>query len=335
MTKRIEWIDIAKGMAIILMVISHTIPNNHFMTLIFSFHMPLFIILSGYTYKLPKNKSDLLYRFKKYVKRLFVPYIITLLICSFITFLKSNVWAFGNFIKFLVKNFIWGNGADYTFLGIRFVNVGPIWFLITLFFSKIIFDLINYKFSNKGVNFNIILYSFFLLGGIEIGLSSWLPQCLDLVFVFLFYLYIGYLFKKYYSKIKINKALLFIIAFTIWGLCLGININIELAVRKYPFGILSVIESLCASYCIIELCKTFDNTKFINLILTSIGKISLTILCIHSIEFFLIDWKSLNINIYLISLMRVMTVLLVSLLFNNMITKITSLKKKKIIKKGA
>ena len=69
MIKRIDWIDIAKGLAIVLMVIGHTIPNNHFITLIFSFHMPLFIFLSGFVYKLPKDKCDLLTRLKKIYKK--------------------------------------------------------------------------------------------------------------------------------------------------------------------------------------------------------------------------------------------------------------------------
>lgn len=46
MTKRIAWIDIAKGIAILLMIIGHELPSNcHLYGLIFSFHMPLFFIL--------------------------------------------------------------------------------------------------------------------------------------------------------------------------------------------------------------------------------------------------------------------------------------------------
>lgn len=49
MKKRIEWVDIAKGIAIMLMVIGHEVSNGLVYALIFSFHMPLFFILSGYT----------------------------------------------------------------------------------------------------------------------------------------------------------------------------------------------------------------------------------------------------------------------------------------------
>lgn len=316
MKKRVDWIDIAKGLAIILMVIGHTIPNNHFMTLIFSFHMPLFIILSGFVYKPLKDKTELLTRLKKYIRKILFPYLITLFICSVIIFCKNYDWNFLNFISFVMKNLIWGNGVGYTFLGINFINIGPIWFLLTLFFAKIIFDLINYKFGHYDLHVNIIIFCFLLLCGIEIGLSIWLPQNFDLVFIFLFYLYIGYLFKQYYNKLNTNGTLLFVVAFMIWCICLGFNINIELAVRKYPYYILSVVESLCASYCVIELCKILCETKLIKNILMNIGRISLIILCVHSIECFLIDWRSLSINIYVAALLRTVIVVAVSFVYN-------------------
>lgn len=43
--KRLDWVDIAKGIAIILMVIGHEVENKSIYALIFSFHMPLFFIL--------------------------------------------------------------------------------------------------------------------------------------------------------------------------------------------------------------------------------------------------------------------------------------------------
>ena len=48
---RIEFIDIIKALAIILVVIGHTSPNRTeilpYKSIIYAFHMPLFFILSG------------------------------------------------------------------------------------------------------------------------------------------------------------------------------------------------------------------------------------------------------------------------------------------------
>ncbi len=40
--ERIEWVDIAKGIAIIAMIIGHGCPKRAIVSFIFSFHMPLF-----------------------------------------------------------------------------------------------------------------------------------------------------------------------------------------------------------------------------------------------------------------------------------------------------
>lgn len=53
--KRIKWIDIAKGIAIILVVLSHVDGPGKFY--IEQFHMPFFMLISGYLYT--GNKSSL------------------------------------------------------------------------------------------------------------------------------------------------------------------------------------------------------------------------------------------------------------------------------------
>ena len=45
--KRNQWVDVAKGIAIILMVLGHTAIPDSLSRFIYSFHMPLFFIASG------------------------------------------------------------------------------------------------------------------------------------------------------------------------------------------------------------------------------------------------------------------------------------------------
>lgn len=69
-SKRLDWIDIAKGIAIILVIVGHTVPNpSPLRHAIFSFHMPVFFILAGYTFR-PKPWRELL---SGSVSRLLVP----------------------------------------------------------------------------------------------------------------------------------------------------------------------------------------------------------------------------------------------------------------------
>ena len=334
MKKRIDWIDVAKSISIILVIIGHSIKyNSEVYRFILSFHMPLFVILSGITYKPPKDKEKIKINIKKYIKQLLVPYLITLLIITIGQQFKNyNSISFVVFLEKLGENLFWGNGGTYNLLGHTFTTVGPIWFLITLFISKIVFDILNYKLNSKKLETNIILYSLCALAAVEIGNIIWLPQNLDLVLIFLFYLYIGFLLKKYEKALKKYNIIVFLITFTIWGICLGFNLNIELAFRLYPIGVLSIIESLCASYCIIELCKIISQNKILNKIFSNIGRISLMILCIHSIDMEGIDIWHLTINGYIFAIIRVIVTLLISFTFVYIKNKILNLK---ILKKHA
>lgn len=81
--KRIVFIDIAKAICIILVVIGHYVPDNSpnwYVTLhdmIYTFHMPLFMFASGYVYI--ATKKDVAYGafLLKKVRRLMIPYIST------------------------------------------------------------------------------------------------------------------------------------------------------------------------------------------------------------------------------------------------------------------
>lgn len=100
------WLDIAKGIAIILMVIGHTpIPEkiSHF---IFAFHMPLFFIASGW------SSNYIKYPFRQYVgkkwKSLMVPFfcyslVVILLMLSIGRIDISNLLAHGwGGVRFMV-----------------------------------------------------------------------------------------------------------------------------------------------------------------------------------------------------------------------------------------
>ncbi len=59
MNKRIEFIDISKGIGILLVIIGHMNINQSLLQYIMSFHMPLFIILSGMTFNHHKIKHNI------------------------------------------------------------------------------------------------------------------------------------------------------------------------------------------------------------------------------------------------------------------------------------
>ena len=84
MNKRIEYIDIAKALGILLVILGHcvyTAKIPHLGVSIYSFHMPLFFIISGMFVKPIGFKKGTL----KYAKAYLKPYII---ICMLMVFLS-------------------------------------------------------------------------------------------------------------------------------------------------------------------------------------------------------------------------------------------------------
>lgn len=78
-TKRIEALDIAKGLAIFLVVWMHCIQyignssfDNQLYSIVYSFHMPLFLLISGYLFYKSLGK-DFRTTIKKRAVRLLVP----------------------------------------------------------------------------------------------------------------------------------------------------------------------------------------------------------------------------------------------------------------------
>ncbi|MCC8049997.1 MAG: acyltransferase family protein [Clostridiales bacterium] len=73
-SNRIEWIDVAKGIGIILVIMGHCFNKSSLIhKWIFSFHMPLFFILSGYCFHVDKYQRmrDIV---RAKIKSLLIPY---------------------------------------------------------------------------------------------------------------------------------------------------------------------------------------------------------------------------------------------------------------------
>ena len=75
--ERIEWIDEAKGIGIVLVMLGHCCLHRNFCFWFYAFHMPLFFILSGYTFSGKGKFADYL---KKKIRTLLVPYMFFVII---------------------------------------------------------------------------------------------------------------------------------------------------------------------------------------------------------------------------------------------------------------
>lgn len=143
--KRIAWVDHAKAIGIVLVVLGHTWGLSTLtMNLIYSFHMPLFFFLSGFLLKeryLNKNFWEYLARL---VRSLVIPYVCFWLI-SYIYWLLTHALTldptkyYGLTFWQLFTGFLYGTGdLDHT---LYIINV-DLWFFTCLFSTTLLFYIV-------------------------------------------------------------------------------------------------------------------------------------------------------------------------------------------------
>lgn len=149
---RIKYVDIAKGLAILLVIVGHTIDIRLVKGLIFSFHMPLFFVLSAYTMKYSDTFENWKNKNIKFVLRTLATAYLCFILCRLGTFIQGSNYDWGFFKAYLKDTFtaiIFSSGWPGTFLGIPFVAIYALWFLVVFALSKSLFDLINLTVDSK------------------------------------------------------------------------------------------------------------------------------------------------------------------------------------------
>ena len=53
--QRISWIDAVKGLAVFLVIYAHALPSSPLVDIINTFHVPLFVVITGYLIVAIKN----------------------------------------------------------------------------------------------------------------------------------------------------------------------------------------------------------------------------------------------------------------------------------------
>ena len=166
LTSRIPWIDVCRGIAIILVLYGHALANDTQRFLIYAFHMPLFFFLSGIVFRLDKSKHFFSVILKN-VRSILLPYFlfaVLTFIASYII-LQPQTYTYESFTKQLYGMF-YGNGNK----GYLAYNVA-LWFLPCLFLTKIAFAFLSRFITNKGYLIPILI-GFSLIG---YGLSVFYP----------------------------------------------------------------------------------------------------------------------------------------------------------------
>lgn len=287
MEKRKKWIDQARGFAIFLVVYGHNFPVTE--KYIYSFHMPLFLIISGFFFPEKSPNSFLQKRFKTII----IPYFFwALFLFLFWVFIGRKFGESASKNLSISKNFI---GIFFSQGGQEFMDWGiPMWFLPNIFFAFTILFLSKLYFKKSWFFIIITLTTLGLL--YPIFFNANLFWSMNIAMVSVFFVAIGkhvYLFINKTQKFK--QILLMIILFIISLLLFQYNTKIDMYRSIYGNQILFLVNGFFGSMAFLLLFKNFPYFVFFEII----GKFTIVILALQllamsGIKLFL--WKIFNIS---------------------------------------
>lgn len=275
-TKRLEFIDCAKGIGIILVVIAHHLQEaENVIWWINSFHMPLFFLISGYLYEY-QNK---IVRIKELI----------------ISGIKSFLWPYFTFNTIII---FWWIMLSLIFhvqpeenlcnIVIRFLSTygyHALWFLPTMFIVSTVSKF--YKNNNRwlilalsillGCTISYVIYSSSIIKGFLRYVLMYLGRCmLGISFV-----EIGRIIYKLNNEISFKiEWLILICSFLISLVLHKENILVSMVFCRIGNPILYYLNSIAGSIIILIIAKKIC-ISYLGRSLCFWGKNSLITMCLH------------------------------------------------------
>lgn len=263
---RYAFIDIARGIAILLVVLGHccSSASDPLNKMILSFHMPLFFLLSGLFVKIPERKCVSIFRgVLSKCERLLVPH---LLLSLTIIILNGLLWvADGKSIS----EFDFGSCFMYWFLLVLFVCS------IALMIIGVFFDL-----DNIVVKITIICMSICLIiVSLRVGEISRGLYWVKIVPTAFLYFVSGFFLRKRVIEMSeektptVLKEILLLLLVPLLYIISQLNAPVKMYENNYGIYPLFLITSFIGIYLVLVFSKRIGNSLF----LEEMGKLSIAV----------------------------------------------------------
>ena len=314
--------DLIKGIAMISIVMTHAqnslgkeafftkdaLPIMSFfgyigdLTSFGSAAMPMFLLVSGYGFRIAKNNLKCI---KKQAKLLLKPFIIVACLTTILHLIVHYI-AFrylpGSIQATVCVGLGYLLGASRTFYisGLTVCSIGAVWFLLTLFVGWIGLNFVLTKVQEKYVPWVVLVI--FIIGRFLCFLPA-IPYCLVQGVIAIPYLYMGWQIKKRDWLIKKLPVLIWIgmIGLSIFVVKFG---EFRLADAYIKYGFIELIGNGCLAFLVMWIGLRVNRFSFpLKDSICMIGRYSLWIMCVHTIEQQALPWYLLyeklpNMEVY-------------------------------------
>lgn len=249
MQQRVDRVDFLKFIGILAVILGHiNFPLNGF---IYTWHMPLFFMISGFFIKFNTSLKDFVV---KNFKRLMIPYFIFSIAGLFMEILKRYL-LHRETLDYIHE--IKGIFIDMDFAGLCNTYAFVLWFLPALFFARIFLYLIKNKIPSLPLQSLVVVFLF--MGSFYIDLPFGLDNALNsLIFV-----YAGNIIfdKKMPSVLVLLSVVVLAVIY-----CFGFSLNLDMASKVYSNKFLNVLWAISFVYVLIFCIKKISaNNKFIKI----------------------------------------------------------------------
>tara|TARA_B110000503_G_C7097696_1_gene392381 strand:- start:338 stop:1249 length:912 start_codon:yes stop_codon:yes gene_type:complete len=268
---RLNWLDTAKGITILLMILGHTSIPSVLSNFIWAFHMPLFFIASGWTTNW--QKTD----FKGFTKRKFRTLLVPFFVYSLVVLMIQILQGWDNFNHWIYNG--WGSYA--------------LWFIPVLFLASL-FAKVIYSIKNRYLAL-VCAFMFATLSGVLSFYKIQLPWTMSSVPFATFLIVVGTDLKQFNTTIADSKLwhMLFLFFVTagisqFWRLDLCFN-------SILPFLPLT-IGAIAGTLMIFMVSSWIDkHLKYVSIMLQKVGKETYLIVAFSQIIIMLLnEYFSLN-----------------------------------------
>lgn len=308
MTKeRVGYIDVAKGVGIILVILGHSMYGDVFLkNVIYSFHMPFFFMLSGYFLNFERSiKSNI----KKSFRMLVIPY----LLVSFIQILLYAIFEQSSIIPELQTAVIGGGNL----FAVEIDYQPVIWFIPVLFLAR----LFNCVFFSQQINLSndlkyalVVAFAFCSII-ITNHLGIVLPFFVSQTFVASLFLLCGQFIRR--NNILANYSI--VVTPCLLFCCLAYSSRylwMIMQTNTYPYAFIHAMSAVVMSVSLLFIIKYVCTMNYSNIVykgfvyvLQWCGRYSLLILLIHFFDdkniLLFIDKSTITENSAFIFLVRI------------------------------